>query len=510
MRLKPQRLSAVLMSFVMLGLLLSACGKPDNESTLWWLNATSETIPQGTVTLTPFLPPTRVPGAPILTPTPDAPRELPGQRSETIYYTVQAGDSLAGIGQGYGVSVNTLAEANGINPADWLYAGQVLIIPPPEVQIGASGFKIIPDSELVYGPVSAYFNVGEFVEQQGGYLSRHWEVVDEMETSGAAVLERVAQENSVNPRLLLAVLEYQSGWVTGGDPSEDQKKHPLATMEYWRVGLYHQLSWAANALNRGYYLWRAEALGQIPLADGSAAPLDPTLNAGTAGVQYYLGQLYGAADWQHAVSEDGLFATYQSLFGYPFDLAIEPLIPEGLSQPTMVLPFNVGETWSFTGGPHGGWTDGSGWAALDFAPPGEPQGCVVSPNWVTAVADGVVVRSGHGMVVLDLDGDGLEQTGWTVLYLHVDSWQRAPVGDIVQAGDRIGRPSCEGGYSLATHLHIARRYNGEWISADGDLPFVMDGWVSAGDGIEYNGRLTRDGVVIEAWDRFVPQNQITR
>jgi len=114
------------------------------------------------------------------------------------------------------------------------------------------------------------------------------------------------------------------------------------------------------------------------------------------------------------------------------------------------------------------------------------------------------------MVVLDLDGDGLEQTGWTVLYLHVDSWQRAPVGDIVQAGDRIGRPSCEGGYSLATHLHIARRYNGEWISADGDLPFVMDGWVSAGDGIEYNGRLTRDGVVIEAWDRFVPQNQITR
>ncbi|HNR47413.1 MAG TPA: hypothetical protein PKO03_10105, partial [Anaerolineaceae bacterium] len=64
MRLKPQRLSAVLMSFVMLGLLLSACGKPDNESTLWWLNATSETIPQGTVTLTPFLPPTRVPGAP--------------------------------------------------------------------------------------------------------------------------------------------------------------------------------------------------------------------------------------------------------------------------------------------------------------------------------------------------------------------------------------------------------------------------------------------------------------
>jgi len=503
----------VLLSVLIAGLLLSACGQSDQPGagdTLWWLDATGQSHPAGTATRTPFLPPTRVPGAPILTPTPDAPRDLPEQRAETIYYTVQPGDSLAGIGQTYGVSVAALASANSINPADWLYAGQVLVIPPPEVQIGASSFKIIPDSELVYGPVSAYFDIDAFVAEQGGYLSRHTERVDDMDTSGAAVVARVAQENSVNPRLLLAVLEYQNGWVSGGDPNDLEREHPLATLEYWRTGLYRQLSWAADTLNRGYYLWRADALGQIPLADGSAAPVDPTINAGTAGVQYFLGQLYGAQSWLSGVGPGGLFETYQRLFGYPFDLAIEPLIPADLTQPVMVLPFHVGETWSFTSGPHGGWTNGAGWAALDFAPPGEPQGCVVSPNWVTAVASGVIVRSGAGTVVLDLDGDGLEQTGWTVLYLHVDDWQRAPVGDIVQAGDRIGHPSCEGGYSLATHLHIARRYNGEWIPADGELPFSMDGWVSAGDGIEYNGRLSRDGVVVEAWDRFVPANQITR
>jgi len=33
--------------------------------------------------------------------------------------------------------------------------------------------------------------------------------------SGAAVVQRVADELSVNPKLLLAVLEYQSGWVFG-------------------------------------------------------------------------------------------------------------------------------------------------------------------------------------------------------------------------------------------------------------------------------------------------------
>jgi LasA protease len=74
----------------------------------------------------------------------------------------------------------------------------------------------------------------------------------------------------------------------------------------------------------------------------------------------------------------------------------------------------------------------------------------------------------------------------------------------------IGHPSCEGGYSNGTHLHLARRYNGVWIAADGDLPFVMDGWVSSGDGIAYNGYMTRNGITVEAWDRRGEFNQISR
>jgi hypothetical protein len=37
--------------------------------------------------------------------------------------------------------------------------------------------------------------------------------------------------------------------------------------------------------------------------------------------------LYGKEDWEVAVSEKGLYATYNHLFGYPFDYAIEPLFP---------------------------------------------------------------------------------------------------------------------------------------------------------------------------------------
>jgi len=306
------------------------------------------------------------------------------------------------------------------------------------------------------------------------------------------------------------VLEYQSGWVTNANPAESTRDYPMGHNNVYRKGLYRQLAWAANNLNMGYYLWEINALSTLTLADGNVVALDPGINAGTAGVQYLMAQLYEKAAWEKASGENGVFATYNNLFGYSFDYAFEPLLPPDLSQPEFQLPFEPWDTWSFTGGPHGGWADGSAWAGLDFAPPGDALGCVQSNAWVVAITDGLIVRSESGAVVQDLDGDGFEQTGWTILYMHMETRDRVQVGDYVYAGEHIGHPSCEGGYSNGTHLHLARRYNGVWIAADGNLPFVMDGWVSSGDGIEYNGYMTRNGIVVEAWDQRLEINQISR
>jgi hypothetical protein len=126
------------------------------------------------------------------------------------------------------------------------------------------------------------------------------------------------------------------------------------------------------------------------------------------------------------------------------------------------------------------------------------------------MADGLVIRSYQGAVVQDLDGDGKEQTGWTILYMHIAAEDRVPVGTYLHAGDRIGHPSCEGGYSTGTHTHLARRYNGEWIPADGPVPFNMDGWVATGTGIEYDGYLIRNEQSIYAWNGRTEANQIWR
>jgi murein DD-endopeptidase MepM/ murein hydrolase activator NlpD len=503
----------ILSGVVLIGLLFVAVLVVSVESSLWIppkseLNQIEDPQSPEQIAADPTATQTQV--LPIMIPTPDSPRQLPPLRSESETYTVQPQDSLHTIAQRYFVSVETILEANEISNPDYLEISQVLTIPPPQPQGTGPGFKIIPNSELVYSPGNVDFQIAEFVHQQGGYLSGYKEEVDERQLSGVKIVQRVAEEFSVNPRLLLAVLEYQSGWVTEKDPDETTLEYPLGLPVEWRKGLYHQLAWAADNLNRGYYLWRVNGLSIWILSEGSILNIDPSINAGTAGVQYFFSQLNDGELWKRSVSPEGLFATYNDFFGYPFQKSVEPIVPLGLVQPEMQLPFERGDTWSFTGGPHGGWGGGSAWAAIDFAPPGEALGCVESDAWIVAVADGVILRAENGAVVQDLDNDGLEQTGWTVLYMHVATRDRIRPGTFVAAGEFIGYPSCEGGISSGTHMHLARRYNGEWIPADQDAPFVLDGWTIVGLGFEYDGLLQKDGQTVEAWDGRDSINEIQR
>jgi LasA protease len=446
---------------------------------------------------------------PISTPTPDAERVLPTPRQDADQYMVQAGDTLGLIAERYGISLKTLMEANSLTDANLLEVGMLLNVPAPNPEGEGTAFKVIPDSELVNGPAAVNFDIKSFIDSQNGYLETYTQDVDGTVLSGDEIVALVAQNYSVNPRLLLALLEYQSGWVT--NPTPFNTSYPMGLADEYHYGLYRQLTWAADTLNQGYYLWRANAISTWVLNDGTVIPVDPTINAGTAALQHFFAQLDDRPTWEKDVSGTGLLLSYFVFFGNPFDLAIEPLVPVYISQPPMTLPFTKGETWYFTGGPHGGWASGSAWAALDFAPPGDNGGCLTSPQWDTAAADGLIVRASDGAVIQDLDNDGYEQTGWVILYMHVAAEDRVQPGEYLFAGEHIGHPSCEGGVSNATHLHLARKYNGEWIPADGTMPFNLDGWLSSGGtGNEYDGFLTRGSQTIEAWDGANDLNQITR
>jgi LasA protease len=120
------------------------------------------------------------------------------------------------------------------------------------------------------------------------------------------------------------------------------------------------------------------------------------------------------------------------------------------------------------------------------------------------------VRSADGYVVLDLDNDGFEQTGWVVLYQHIAIKDRVATGKWVTAGDHIGHPSCEGGLATGTHVHIARKYNGEWVSAGDPLPFIMSGWTAHAGSAPYKGTLTKGDKVVIASQVSIHESQIIR
>ena len=454
-------------------------------------------------TLNP-IPITQSEGEPTLEPTPtqapDAP--LPVTDNPPILYYTQAGDTLPVVAVRFGVDPAEITSPNPIPETSLISPNQLLIIPDRFINTTPAE-KILPDSEIVFGPSAMDFDINTFINEAGGYLSTYRDYLGSTGwTSGADIVWRVGLENSINPRLLLALLEYQSGWVYGQPTDLLHTDYPMGKVDISRKQLYLQLAWAVNELSTGYYGWREGLLTNIEFPDGVSTPrLAPELNAGSVALQYYLSKVYDTTGWIQSLDpKNGLPGLYERMFGSPWARAqeVEPLIPAGMTQPRMILPFFIGQMWSYTGGPHGAWEKEGARAALDFAPASSIQGCSETWDWALAMAPGLVVRSGNGVVVIDLDGDGHEQTGWAVLYLHIATKDRIELGTWVETGDMIGHPSCEGGHATGRHIHIARKYNGEWIPADGPLPFVLSGWTVHAGSAPYLGTITRNGETVTA------------
>jgi murein DD-endopeptidase MepM/ murein hydrolase activator NlpD len=447
----------------------------------------------------------------VVSPTfPPTPTVIATESVETILYEAQPGDTLWTVAVRFGVLPEDIESPEPL-PGERLLIdpGQFLII-PLRFEVTGPNQRLIPDSELVFSPYATDFNATAFANNLGGYLTQYREIVDGIWIPGPEVVARVARDNSVNPRLLLALLEYRSGWVTNPEaPSGDAFEYPMGVIDERIPGLQRQLTWVANELGNGYYGWRSGTLTTITLQDGATLRLAPDLNAGTVALQYFYALFGNTSEWEFDLGSDGMIKTYNDFFGDPWAYQ-HPLYEIGVEQPSLILPFLPGRIWAFTGGSHGAWERESAWAGLDFAPASMESGCVRSDEWIVAAADGIVVRSERGVVVLDLDGDGREQSGWALLYLHVATKSRVEEGALLAEGDLIGHPSCEGGIATGTHLHLARKYNGEWILADGPLPFEMSGWVPIAGSKPYQGALVKGDQVIYACPCATHETLISR
>lgn len=415
-----------------------------------------------------------------LYPVPNQPVPLPTPVGD--WYLARSGETLQRIAARYEVPLETLSAMNRFETDEPLEAGDRVAV-PSGITVTLPPHYLVHDSEIVYGRAYLGWNTTLFVEAWGGYLSRY----REGGRSGTEIIDAVATEYRIGPRPLLALLEMHSGWLTGAAP---RSPYAFGLEEPRRRTLDAQSRWAAARLAAAYYQQLEGRQDWVVLRNRVSARLAPGTNPGSAAIAAVLAATLDEEQFVAVLTGGGFQATYERLYG---QLEGGPVLPPLAEQPPLALPWRNGESWYLTGGPHGGYGDEmSGWAALDFAPP-NPSGCAASPYPVLAVAPGRVLASARGETWIDMDGDGDIRTGWVIFYMHLGSRGRVVAGEQVEIGDVVGYPSCEGGRASGAHVHLARLYDGQWMPAEGPVPFRLGSWTAqAVIGNSYSGRLVHD------------------
>jgi LysM repeat protein len=121
------------------------------------------------------------------------PLEIPGgpdtssSSSSGDTYTIQAGDTLSAIASNYGVSIDALAQANGIDDPSFIVEGETLVIPGPPPSAPA------PDA-VPYVPPPLQFPPMPY------------------DPEIEAIIEEMAGAYGVDPNLVKALATIESGW----------------------------------------------------------------------------------------------------------------------------------------------------------------------------------------------------------------------------------------------------------------------------------------------------------
>ncbi|HEY3473086.1 MAG TPA: LysM domain-containing protein, partial [Anaerolineales bacterium] len=252
---------------------------------------------------------------PVPAPTSGRPSYAPG---ELVDYTAQNGDTLPALAARFNTTVEEIMAANPIIPVDatTMPPGFPMKIPIYYLPLWGTAYQSIPDHAFVNGPAQIGFSTSAFVAGTSGWLKNYRVWAGEKNRTGAEAVDYIAQNYSISPQLLLALLEYQSGALT--QPAMPGGKYMLGFRRVNYETPYLQLIIAANTLNNGYYNSRAGRLTEFELLDGSLFRPDPWQNAGSVALQYYFSRLYQGERYFASIGPEGLAQVFQTFFGDPW------------------------------------------------------------------------------------------------------------------------------------------------------------------------------------------------
>jgi len=307
--------------------------------------------------------PTDTPIEPTATPFDTRPVYPPGT---LVDYVAQSGDYLDLLSLRFGTTPSEILFSNPEIPKDitTLPPGYPMKMPIYYIPFWGPSYQIIPDPAFVYGPDLLDFDLSVFLDSTQGWFKNYGAFIQEKYRNAAGIIKYYAENYSLNPKLLLALVEYQTGALSNPERDPSQESTFLG-FENYHSSVELQISYAADLLNDGFYRYFNGELTSLVLENGIIENIDPWQNSATVALHYYFSQVYQGEAYKKAIGPDGFAKTFKDLFGDPWQRNLT-VLPGSLTQPQFILPFESGTTWSFTGGPHTGWGSRKPWAAIDF------------------------------------------------------------------------------------------------------------------------------------------------
>jgi LasA protease len=353
---------------------------------------------------------------------------------------------------------------------------------------------VLPKEAFVLSSESFDFETQQFLVKQSGVLNNHTVNVGGKDYTAADIIHNYAGGHSLSRKMLLAYLETQYGWVS--KPVSKSVLDKLVSNS-GTTGFEPHIMWLTTQLSQAFYSYNPAQSNYYTFRDGSKIAVP----GGTTAVTYAIFSTLAStsatlADWQSYVGADGYKKVYRVLFG-------EVVIPQPNNSPqsaipNLKLPWTAGETWYFTGGPHGEGGNGPPYHAVDFAPPSSAN---VAENCSTTATEGPKrstrpLKAPHNSRVIDI-GPGpwyyvtLNYNGsdWQVRLTHFAPTGRPARGTSFNPGDTIGYPSnC--GQASGVHVHLSTLNNGVLQDINNT---VISGWTIKPGNAPYQGRMEKPG-----------------
>lgn len=285
--------------------------------------------------------------------------------------------------------------------------------------------------------------------------------------------------SSISPRVLLTLLEQQSGVLTDGNADNIRLQRPFGDLSL-KIGFEAQIQDVANQLAERIYsgILKPEA------NEFSDIKTDPLA---------YLLTIPAQRGKKPQVQQVRFEQLYQKLFAedfMPTDVKISHennALLAGPANGVLQFPFPTGQSWHI-GGAHT--NNGSGsypMSSLDLSQ-GGGWGSNQSGVWVAASAGGSFKR--HSSCFAEVVHSG----GWSTTYYHLMNIQYN-TGATVNKNTKIANPAnnkpqalCNGGASTGPHQHWSLKQNGSWTHLNG---VYLSGWQITATGSSYDTNCNR-------------------